>query len=224
MRHALKKISPVVEPLIPIFGSIRPTSKPGVSPSTTNAEMPLCPASLSVFANTTYSDATPALVMNRLPPSRTYSSPSRRAVDLIAALSEPDPGSVSAYAASHSPLASFGRKRCFCSSVPASLIPSEPSSWTATISPLVAHTFDSSSIATSVNSELAPMPPYASSYMIPKRSFSRKTSTTSHGNSALLSISAARGAIRSRAIVRTTSRISRCSSVSGSKALIGALV
>src|SRR4051812_22111342 len=87
------------------------------------------------------------------------------------------------------------------------------------IRPLVAHTFESSSIVTSVMSELEPMPPCSSSYMIPKRSFSRKSSTTSHGNSALLSISAARGAIRSRAIARTSSRISRCSSVSGSAAL-----
>jgi len=39
-----------------------------------------------------------------------------------------------------------------------------------------------------------------SPYMIPKRSFSRKSSTTSQGNSAVLSISAARGAIFSRAI------------------------
>ena len=53
--------------------------------------------------------ATPAFVMKRLPPFRTYSPPSRRAVERIAALSEPDPGSVSAYAASHSPLASLGR-------------------------------------------------------------------------------------------------------------------
>ena len=44
--------SPVVEPLMPIFGSSRATSKPGVSASTTNAEMPECPASGSVFANT----------------------------------------------------------------------------------------------------------------------------------------------------------------------------
>src|SRR5436853_2384165 len=40
----------------------------------------------------------------------------------------------------------------------------------------------------------------------------------SHGNSAVLSISAARGAIRTRASVRTRSRISRCSSESGSDA------
>ena len=50
--QSLKKISPVVEPLMPIFGSIRPTSKPGESASTTNAEMPECPASGSVFAKT----------------------------------------------------------------------------------------------------------------------------------------------------------------------------
>ena len=51
--QSLKKISPVVEPLIPIFGSIRPTSKPGASASTTNAEMPEWPASGSVLAKTT---------------------------------------------------------------------------------------------------------------------------------------------------------------------------
>ena len=38
---------------MPIFGSIRPTSKPGVSASTTKAEMPEWPASGSVFAKTT---------------------------------------------------------------------------------------------------------------------------------------------------------------------------
>ena len=53
MRQSSKKISPVVEPLIPIFGSIRPTSKPGASASTTNAEMPEWPASGSVLAKTT---------------------------------------------------------------------------------------------------------------------------------------------------------------------------
>jgi hypothetical protein len=96
IRQSLKKISPVVEPLIPIFGSIRPTSKPGASASTTNAEMPLCSPSGSVFAKATYAEATPAFVMKRLPPLRTHSSPSRRAVESMAAESEPEPGSVSA--------------------------------------------------------------------------------------------------------------------------------
>ncbi len=52
MRQSLKKISPVVEPLIPIFGSMRPTSNPGALASTRKAEMPACPASGSVLAKT----------------------------------------------------------------------------------------------------------------------------------------------------------------------------
>src|SRR5918911_2107148 len=154
--------------------------------------------------------------MNRFDPLITYSSPSRRASLRIAAESEPERGWVSAYAHSHSPPARRGRYCSFCASVPASLRPSEPSSCTARMRPLVAQTFETSSIATSVSSALAPRPPYSSSNMIPNRSCSRKSSTTSHGNSALLSISAARGAIRSRERSRTRSRISRCSSVSGS--------
>ena len=47
--------------------------------------------------------------MKRFEPSRTYSSPSRRAVVRIAAESEPEPDSVRAYAGSHSPEANFGR-------------------------------------------------------------------------------------------------------------------
>ena len=51
-RHSSKTSSPVVEPAIPIFGSSPETSKPGASASTTNAEIPPCPASGSVFAKT----------------------------------------------------------------------------------------------------------------------------------------------------------------------------
>src|SRR5438034_461591 len=43
-RQSLKKSSPVVEPLIPIFGSIRPTSRPGASASNTKDEIRACPA------------------------------------------------------------------------------------------------------------------------------------------------------------------------------------
>ena len=50
MRQSSKWSSPVVEPLIPIFGSIRPTSKPGVPASTTNAEIPEWPLEGSVLA------------------------------------------------------------------------------------------------------------------------------------------------------------------------------
>ncbi len=145
--------------------------------------MPAWPASGSVFAKTVYRFATPAFVMKRFEPSRTYSSPSRRAVVRIAALSEPEPDSVSAYAGNHSPLANFGRYFAFCSSVPASLSPSEPSSCTARMSADVPQTFPTSSIAMSERSAPVPSPPYCSSKKRPKMSFSRKSSTTSHGNS-----------------------------------------
>ena len=52
MRAPSNMSSPVVDPEMPIFGSSRATSKPGVSDSTTNAEMPEWPALGSVFANT----------------------------------------------------------------------------------------------------------------------------------------------------------------------------
>src|SRR4051794_12233518 len=162
--------------------------------------------------------------MKRFEPLRTYASPSRRAVVRIAALSEPEPDSVSAYAGSHSPLASFGRYLSFCSSVPASLSPSDPSSCTARISPLVAQTFETSSIATSESSVPVPSPPYSSAKKSPKMSFSRNSSTTSQGNSCDSSISAARGAIRSRASCRTRSRSSRCSPFRTSQGTAGRLM
>src|SRR5690242_11890897 len=156
--------------------------------------------------------------MKRFEPSRTYSSPSRRAVVRIAAESDPEPDSVSAYAGSHSPDANRGRYRAFCSSLPGSLRPSEPSSCTARISAEVAQTFPTSSIAISERSVPVPSPPCSSAKKRPKMSFSRNSSTTSHGNSCEESISAARGAIRSRASWRTRSRSSRCSSVRTSQA------
>ena len=58
--------------------------------------MPAWPSCGSVFANTVYSRATPAFVMNRFDPSSTYASPSRRAVVRIAAESDPDSASVNA--------------------------------------------------------------------------------------------------------------------------------
>ena len=151
--------------------------------------------------------------MNRFVPSSTYSPLSRRATVRIAAESEPEPASVSAYAASTSPDASRGSQAARCSSEPPSLSPSEPSSCTARMSPLVAQTFETSSIATSESSVPVPVPPTSSAKKSPKIPWSRKSSTTSHGNSCDASISAARGAIRSRATVRTSSRSSRCSSL-----------
>ena len=66
-----------------------------------------------------------------------------------------------------------------------------------------------------------PVPPCSSSKRSPNTPWSRNSSTTSQGNSCDASISAARGAIRSRASVRTWSRSSRCSSVSTSQGTRG---
>ena len=103
MRQASIRSSPVVEPLMPILGSIRPIENPGSVASTMNAVIPA-----SARANTTYVCATPAFVMNRFVPSSTQSSPSRRARVPRAWASEPAAGSVRAYAAIHSPLAQRG--------------------------------------------------------------------------------------------------------------------
>ncbi len=108
---------------MPIFGSSRATANPGVSASTTKARDAGMARSGSVFAKTVYRLATPAFVMKRFDPSRTYSSPSRRAVVRIAALSEPEPDSVSAYAGNHSPRRKLRRNAAFCSSRPRELEP-----------------------------------------------------------------------------------------------------
>ena len=60
--------------------------------SRTKAEIPLCFAAGSVFAKTSAWSATFAYEIQFFEPLRTYTSPSRRAVDFIAATSEPAAG------------------------------------------------------------------------------------------------------------------------------------
>ena len=86
--------------------------------------------------------------------------------------SEPASGSDSANAGDHSPLAHRGRKRCFCSSVPNSLIGSVPSSWTIRISAVDAHALAISSIAMLSISVPVPVPPYSVSNGSPSMSCS----------------------------------------------------
>ena len=69
-------------------------------------------------AATSTRSADPPLVMKVLEPLRIQSSPSRTAVVLRLARSEPPPGSVMPMARMHSPEATLGRYFCFCSSVP----------------------------------------------------------------------------------------------------------
>ena len=206
---------------MPIFGSSRATSKPGRARLDDERGDPGWPASGSVFAKTVYSPATLAFVMKRFEPSRTYSSPSRRAVVRIAAESEPEPASVSAYAASTSPEASIGQAACPLLLAARELEPERAELLDGEDEP--ARRADLRDLLDRDEREERPGPRAAgtsSSKRSPKIPCSRKSSTTSHGNSCDSSISAARGAIRSRASVRTSSRISSCSSVSGSQGTV----
>ena len=85
---------PSGEPRIPILCSSRVTLKPGRSVSTTIADSRRLDRSASglVTANTTTRSATLAWLMNRLPPSMTYSSPSRTACVRMPDGSEPGVG------------------------------------------------------------------------------------------------------------------------------------
>ena len=73
--------------------------------------------------------------MNILVPLISQSSPSRTAVVCRPALSDPEPGSVNAHAASHSPELARVRYFCFCASLPKrSTCPVPSPLWLATVS------------------------------------------------------------------------------------------
>ena len=108
--------SQVADPLIPSFFSFLPIENPGVLASTIKAEIPFNPFDLSVIANTTYTWAYPAFVINIFDPFKTHSlvSESKVAIVCCPAASVPAFGSVSPNAPIHSPLAIFGKYFCFC--------------------------------------------------------------------------------------------------------------
>jgi hypothetical protein len=91
----------------PILSSWGPMLMPAMSLVTRNAVMPPLRPS-SVLANTVKKLAMPPLVIHSLLPSSTHSSPSRCALVVMEAASEPAPGSVRQKAAIISPVASFG--------------------------------------------------------------------------------------------------------------------
>ena len=85
----------------------------------------------SARAQITATSAIDASPIQRLAPSRTQSSPSRRAVVVIAPGSLPAPGSVRPKQPTASPAAMAGSQACFCSSEPhawIAVMASEP--WT----------------------------------------------------------------------------------------------
>ncbi len=203
------------EPRIPILCSSRVTLKPGRSVSTTIADSRRLVRSASglVTANTTTRSATLAWLMNRLPPSMTYSSPSRTAFVRMPDGSDPASASVRANAMSRSPEASPGSQRSCCSGEPATWIGIAPSDCTARIRPDVAHARLICSIARHRVSRSAPRPPCRSANGIARMSWLARSRRTSSGHSAVRSMSAARGAICSSASSRTASRRRTWSSV-----------
>ncbi len=162
--------------------------------------------------------------MNRLPPSMTYSSPSRTARVRSPDGSEPASASVRANAMSLSPDASPGSQRSCCSGVPATWIGIAPSDCTARMRPVVAQARLSCSMARHSVSRSAPRPPWRSANGIARMSWLARRRRMSSGHSADRSISAARGATCSSASSRTASRSRTWSSVSRTEPWAGVWV
>src|SRR5712692_5558390 len=132
-RQLSKTIIAVSDARIPSFFSTRATVIPGVLCSTMKGLIPARPAFLSTVAHTTtkpsdFSAAIWPAVQKIFVPLITQWSPSRAAVVVIAAESEPHPGSVIAIAP-HLGLPSRKRlrKRSFCSEGPAAITAAPPS-------------------------------------------------------------------------------------------------
>ena len=96
--------------------------------STMNAEMPS-----SVRAASATMPARSPLVTHALVPLRTYSSPSRCALQAMLRVSLPASGSDSDSAPRRSPVAIDGSQRCFCSSVPWAMISVAAMVWVLTM-------------------------------------------------------------------------------------------
>ena len=118
--RTLSKVSSAVsEDFMPILWRLRPRMKPGMSASTTSSDRPLrrLSGSFEVRATTITRSALMPPVMKVLLPLRIQSSPSRTAVVVTPARSEPMPGSVIAIALTRAPSAKPGNQRSRCSSL-----------------------------------------------------------------------------------------------------------
>ncbi len=108
-RQPSRCISPIGTVRSPILACVGGARYPGVSASTTNAEMPQRPACGAVLAKTMAKSATGAKVTSCFTPVSRYASPSRSARILSAKQSEPASGSVMAKAPMSSPRQTPGR-------------------------------------------------------------------------------------------------------------------
>ena len=93
-------------------------SKPGAPAGTMNADKPRAPGASPVRANSVYTSAMPPLDIHVFSPFNTKSSPSRVAVMVELATSDPDCGSVKAKAEIAFPARVSGNQACCCSTVP----------------------------------------------------------------------------------------------------------
>mmetsp|Transcript_17640 Transcript_17640/g.31654 ORF Transcript_17640/g.31654 Transcript_17640/m.31654 type:complete len:217 (+) Transcript_17640:570-1220(+) len=159
--------SQVEEARIPSLSSFFPMISPGASFSTTNAVMPLYPASGFALANTRNSPASAALDIHSLLPEILYPLSVFVAVVFIAKASDPAPDSERQKEASVS-VANLGRYRF--------LISSDPHSknarfinvfWISTITAIAGSTFANSSIVRMESVKLIPTPPYSGGISIP---------------------------------------------------------
>src|SRR5436309_8935697 len=210
-----KKSSPVDPAQMPSLFSVSAVVKPGMPRSSMNAEIPLCFAPGSVFANTSAWSATFAYEIQFFEPLTMKRSPSRRAVVFIAATSEPAAGSVSPKQASFSPRACGTSQRCFCSSVAKRRRASElRPTWTEISVLNAASPRSISSQASASAPKSRPAPPYSSGITMPSRPSSAIPSITDISRRCAMSFSIALGSTRSLTNVLTVSWMSRCSSVS----------
>src|SRR4051794_22702687 len=199
---------------MPSLFSVSTEVKPRIPFSSTNALIPLCPAAGSVFANTSAWSATVAYEIQFFWPFNTYVSPSRRAVERIAATSDPAPGSVRPKHASFSPFACGVSQRCFCSSVPYFSSESELSpTWTEMSVRNAASPRSISSHASASATKSRPEPPYSSGMTIPRIPSSAIPSMRSRSSLCSMSFWMATGSTRSSTNERTVSWIRRCSSL-----------
>ncbi len=181
-----------------------------------NPVMPVCAGSApgSVLASTITMPERQPFVTHIFWPLRTYSSPSRTAVVRIACTSEPACGSVIENEERITPVASLGRKRSRCSSVPCRRIIVAAMNEPFTIPDSVTHPRESSITISAYVSSPSPSPPYSSGIVVPKRPISRIVTTIDSGYSSRCSRSEATGITSRSTNERTAATISCCSVVS----------
>ncbi len=179
-----KNSSAVSDSVWPTLSSLRPRLKPSSPASIAKSVMPLAPFSGEVRTAVTTRSALKPLVMKVLEPLMTQPSPSRTAVVLSAARSEPPPGSVMPIARRISPETMPGSQRSFCSCVPrATMYGAVMSVWMPTQDASAALTLLSSSAKTALKRKSsAPAPPNSSGTSRPSSPSSPAWSQKSRGS------------------------------------------